>query len=200
MPTTANEPVTNAIDAIASTIEAAALGSLAGTDTLSVVRGFAREETLVLPTLTIALAGRADRTNCHPEVISETEEDATHVAIVVLRARFKLPLQLDLWTRDATDRYKLLPYLEGLFFAEPGDPPDLKPPGLDLTLANGYDAPCRVVLLDRGRQDDGSASSGIYREQLPAEAWTRWYTRHVLDKADWSVTDVVDVGLNTSFG
>ena len=199
--TSANEIVTNVIHELAAVIAAADLGAAAGTAPLSVVKGFPRERELSFPALSIISVGRADRRNVSPYVIDETEVDADHVRVDVVRARYTIDLQLDLWTTSKTDRYKLIAQMHALFNGGDmdDDSPDLVPHGISLTLTDSNDAPARVVLFDPRRDDEDTAGQGTFREMFAAAATTKYVTRHTLQKAAWSAESEADVNLDLTF-
>lgn len=175
--TTARDTITHLVDEIAKVIEAAALSApdeaVDGTVTtvpLAVVRGFPREETLQLPTLSVRAGRATTRAVWFDELSTETSPvDPALVRVRWREAWVELPVTLDLYTRSRTQRYVLRPLLEDIFGGDLADP-TARPPGLELTLTDIDDSPARVRWLTAADNDDGTANSAIFRLNVVCQA------------------------------
>lgn len=105
------------------------------------------------------------------QYVREEDVDADTVRYTWRRAYVSIPLQLDFYTEDKTQRHALAATLEALFF--PKDVNNVpQPEGLRLTLSNHFDAACRVVLESTAQRDDEGADQGYARAVLALEAST----------------------------
>lgn len=105
------------------------------------------------------------------QYVDQVDDDPDTVRITWRRGYATIPLQLDFYTADKTDRYELIGVVESLFLPldENGAP---LPEGLRLELVEHFDAVCRIVVESTATNDDEGADQGYARAVWQLEAST----------------------------
>lgn len=182
-----SEIVINLIDEIAKRVASANItaqlsqpNGSTSTKPLIIMRGFPRAKAFDLPCLSIN-AMRAQKANQWAEKLSFSGETATHITAKWRTQRVEVPIMLDLWTHDVTQRLVIVPQLAALF--ENGlDVPH----GMELTIANNANANARLIWLDDEAQDEDDEERGIRRLNIRCVANTEITRTQTLEKASFT--------------
>lgn len=183
------------VDALATEIETAF--SDAGV-TMPVSRGFAVEGDgddrmeFARPMVTLQ-GGEVQTENVGGSQYTECEDvDADTVRVTWRRAYATLPIQLDFYTENKTQRHTLAETLERLFYPFDEDTGAPLPEGLVVTLAEAFDARCRIVLESTATRDDEGADQGYARAiwQLEAQTAKLEQTEHTKITRDVEVVEI----------
>lgn len=169
-PTISTDEVTNLLDALASAVEAANLEAPTAPGELRplrVVVGWPRHDDLALPALSID-AGQVTRRHQPPRVVAVDAvpgSDPAEVDVTWAVEALSVVVNLDLWTANVIQRYKLKPELLALFRPDPDEPH-----GLRLVLVNSFDTVARVMWQDDTTRDADGDNDGIRRLAITARA------------------------------
>lgn len=184
--TTTTDIKTNLIDEIAKaitaqTITAPVVDALGVTSqvALVVLRAFPHAKEGRLPS--VSLKGyRLSRRSYLDEIISVVEHSATEVMVTRRVQRYEMPLQIDLWTQNLTQRMVILPKLVDLFEDDEGLH------GLELQLENSFNAAARVHWQNEEEDDEGESGTGIRRCKIMCQVRGERLTQTIHSKATFT--------------
>lgn len=182
-------PDLNPIDAVIHGIVEAlrAVTELAG---VTMHKGWPADVDFALPAIAVT-AQRGETTKGDGRIYRTDDVDATNVDVFFQRGEVEQPLQLDLWTKDKTQRKDLEPHLRKAFYPTVADngieePP---PPGMMVQIPH-HDVTVRVEVVDELREDAGSARDGYARVVYALETDIPLLTKVRYTKADFTASDI----------
>ncbi|MFB6373333.1 MAG: hypothetical protein ABEN55_09515 [Bradymonadaceae bacterium] len=149
---------------------------------LEVFLGWVRNTEFEVPSISI-VPGDVDRTDTHGiERIDPVDTDT--VAVFFRDTTVTLPLTLELYTTDKTERSKLTEPIRKLFHPDPPDKTS-DPPGrhLELTLDKHHGAEAFLYLRNSEPSDSEGVSEGYFRRTFNVVAETVELTRHEYERA-----------------
>lgn len=189
MPTThADEPVQLAAAALRDELRAVDWQGLAGI-TPEVVLGFPLQTELELPRISLELGDEdwQGMLGGYDKLTLTDGPTPEEVTVTYRTHRIEVPVQLDLWTANRTDRFKLLPHLVDVFGPEVRPDGTTKEAGLEVVLGDYYDALVVVRWGGGGQRDREGASDGISRYQADLTVEVGRFKQVVLPRATWTV-------------
>ena len=179
------------VHGLASALEA--VSALAG---VRVYRGWPADETFGLPAISVS-ASSGVTSKRSTNVYRETTLGGGIIETLYEIERRTFNGSVELWAESKTLREPLELAVDALFAgAKPNDLGFLEPPppGIELVLANLYDAKVRVRLVDVTEQDASGGRDGYVRTVFSFSCDVPYLVRMEHNPANWShTTTVIDI-------